>query len=141
MSDHMINNCQCQCIANPPCSYCEGGPPALTDQELREIVDNPDAEMLPDATVEAMARELLANRARIAELEAAQRDPVGYVVGHQHDGATLLQFGPAQVDPFGDRACAYATRGEAQAFAVKCGPYDPRTEFNVYELRKAAADE
>ncbi|MBF5002370.1 hypothetical protein IRT45_35220 [Nocardia sp. BSTN01] len=75
-------------------------------------------------------------RARIAELEAAQPVPAGYVVGQQHGGATLLQFEAVQVDPFGDRARAYATRGEAQAFADKCGPYDPRMEFKVYGLQE-----
>ncbi|PSR63970.1 MULTISPECIES: hypothetical protein [Nocardia] len=89
----------------------------------------------------AFLAELETARARIAELEAAQREPVGYVVGHQYDDATLLEFEPTHVDPFGDRARAYGSRGEAEAFAAKCGPHDRRTEFEVYELRKVVGDE
>jgi len=48
-------------------------PEPLTNFELREIAETPDGEMLPETTIEAMARELLAARARIAELEA-ERD-------------------------------------------------------------------
>jgi hypothetical protein len=48
-------------------------PAALTDNELRELIAESAGDLLPDETIEAMARELLANRARVAELEEQSR--------------------------------------------------------------------
>jgi hypothetical protein len=46
-------------------------PEALTDDELRELIEESAGDLLPDETIEAMARAILAHRARISlELKA-----------------------------------------------------------------------
>lgn len=49
----------------------------LTDERLRQLAY--DDMVCTNANERAMAAELLSARARIAELEAAQRPPLGYV--------------------------------------------------------------
>ncbi|MEV6555893.1 hypothetical protein AB0M22_09265 [Nocardia sp. NPDC051756] len=51
----------------------------LSDDDLRILVINPGAVWAPGVQ-QRVARELQAARARVAELEAAQRPPLGYVV-------------------------------------------------------------
>ncbi|OXR46642.1 hypothetical protein B7C42_01616 [Nocardia cerradoensis] len=111
------------------------------DQIVALILDTREQGMSPaEAADHLLAAGVRPRRRRIAEPEATQPDPAGYLVGCQHDGAPLLEFEAVHVDPFGDRARAYATRGEAQAFADKCGRYNPRTVFKVYALQEMSAD-
>ncbi|WP_280245709.1 hypothetical protein [Nocardia abscessus] len=64
-------------------------------------------------------------------------EPLGYVVGWQHEGRTLLAFDELEVGILGDRARAYTELGEASQFLAEVAPEDPRTRFCVYELREA----
>ncbi|MEU1550239.1 hypothetical protein [Nocardia sp. NPDC005745] len=89
------------------------------------------------ARVMELRAQVTARDARIAELEAAQRPPLGYVVGWQHEGRTLLAFDELEVGILGDRARAYTDPGEAHEFLAEVAPEDPRTRFCVYELREA----
>ncbi len=55
----------------------------MSDEKLREVVADVDAERIPACDPRAMARELLAARARIAELEReAKCRKCGAAVGH-----------------------------------------------------------
>ncbi|MDE1673807.1 hypothetical protein [Nocardia gipuzkoensis] len=85
-----------------------------------------------------VAAKLRSARARVAELEAAQRPPRGYVVGWQHGGRTFLALDEYEVGILGDRARTYPATalGEAQLFLAECGPEDPNTQFRVYELHE-----
>lgn len=107
----------------------------LTDDYLRHIVNNPYTAF--DRTHGQLAAELLELRTRVAELEAAQRPQLGYVVGWQHEGRTLLAFDELEVGILGDRARAYTDLGHAHQFLAEVAPEDPRTRFCVYELREA----
>jgi hypothetical protein len=61
---------------------------SLTDERLRQLAY--DDMVCTNANERAMAAELLSARARIAELEAAQRPPLGYVVlSRNPDGGRL----------------------------------------------------
>lgn len=81
-------------------------PEPLTDDELREIIETPDAEMLPDLWVDSMAREILAARARIAELERQ--------IGSDRvkTAAAVLNL-ECQASAERERACARITELEA----------------------------
>lgn len=137
-----------------------------TDDQLREIVETPDSELLPDEMVGAMAAELLAARARIAELqaetvqlrerrrtwllryrdaqhritelEAAQPAPAGW---QDDDGRVRLELDETENVVTGARTRAHATTADALAFLAECGPQDARTEFRVYGLRPVSCDD
>ncbi|MFR9773097.1 hypothetical protein [Nocardia sp. SC052] len=136
-----------------------------TDEELRQIAEDPWVSYAPDIPrrmaielreLRARAAELEAERGqlhtdrmqadqrtieaeqRVAELQAAQRPPLGYVVGWQHGGRTFLALDEDEVGILGDRARTYPATalGEAQLFLAECGPEDPDTQFRVYELHE-----
>ncbi|WP_280201296.1 hypothetical protein [Nocardia cyriacigeorgica] len=88
---------------------------------------------------EAALEALDAARSRIAELEAQQPKPAGYVVGWQENRLYLALDNSDLTSSLEDiEPQAFATLGGARMFAAECGPEDPLTRFRVYELREVS---
>lgn len=99
----------------------------LTREHLETFVFDPHR--AAGAEVEAMAHELIAARARVAELEAAQRPPLGYVVlAHYPGQAPYLRSADIH---------AASTAAQAEADAQGSGR-SGKWRYTVAELREAS---
>jgi hypothetical protein len=79
--------------------------------------------------------------ARVAELEAQQPKPAGYIVGWpEDDGRVNVALDEAELPLEGADTLAYTSIGEAHAFLAEIAPEDPDTQFRVYELREVSGD-
>ncbi|MFI7527518.1 hypothetical protein [Nocardia salmonicida] len=109
-------------------------PVRLSDDRLRRIRDGWVTR--GNETLE-MAAELLAARGRVTELEAAQREPSGYVVGWQEsDGRVTIALDESEPTPGGPDRFAYADLGDAHMFLAELSPEDPDTAFHIYGLHE-----
>nr|WTA71279.1 hypothetical protein OHB51_35380 [Micromonospora sp. NBC_00855] len=100
----------------------------------REIVRSDIARAMVDA-IEAAGW-----RRRIAEPEAAQREPRGYVVGWEEaEGKVTIALDESEPNPGGgpDRF-AYTDLGDARMFLAEISPEAPDTAFHVYELHEVS---
>ncbi|MEU3011086.1 hypothetical protein [Nocardia asteroides] len=76
---------------------------------------------------------------RVAELEAAQREPSGYVVGWmESDDRVNITLDESEPPLGGPDTIAYPDLSEARAFLAEIAPEDPDTAFRVYALREVA---